>query len=60
MNRLVVGDPMDPETVVGPVIDKGSADRIESWIEEGKKRSRVDYANTCCRKAVPSVLKSAA
>lgn len=29
-----VGDPADPETVVGPVIDDASADRITSWIEE--------------------------
>jgi len=31
---LKVGDPMDPGTVVGPLIDKGAADRVESWIEE--------------------------
>jgi glyceraldehyde-3-phosphate dehydrogenase (NADP+) len=33
---LKVGDPMDPKTVVGPLIDKGSADRVKSWIEEAK------------------------
>jgi hypothetical protein len=30
---------------------------IETWNESGKKRSRVDYRNTCYRKAVPSLLK---
>jgi hypothetical protein len=30
---------------------------IETWIEAGKKRSRVDYRNTCYRKAVPNLLK---
>jgi len=33
---LAVGDPADPETVVGPLIDSKSADRIESWIAEAK------------------------
>jgi acyl-CoA reductase-like NAD-dependent aldehyde dehydrogenase len=28
------GDPSNAETVVGPLIDKTAADRIESWIEE--------------------------
>lgn len=33
---LKVGDPMDPKTVVGPLIDKASADRVKEWIEEAK------------------------
>jgi glyceraldehyde-3-phosphate dehydrogenase (NADP+) len=28
------GDPTNPETIVGPLIDKSAADRIESWIKE--------------------------
>jgi glyceraldehyde-3-phosphate dehydrogenase (NADP+) len=35
VKRLKVGDPLDPETDVGPVIDDASAERIQSWIEEG-------------------------
>ncbi len=31
---LPVGNPLDPATVVGPVIDKAAGDRIESWTEE--------------------------
>ncbi|HTO73799.1 MAG TPA: aldehyde dehydrogenase family protein [Gemmatimonadales bacterium] len=31
---LAVGNPLDPATVVGPVIDQAAADRIESWIDE--------------------------
>lgn len=31
---LQVGNPLDPATVVGPVIDSAAADRIESWTEE--------------------------
>jgi acyl-CoA reductase-like NAD-dependent aldehyde dehydrogenase len=34
--QLKVGDPRDPATVVGPVIDAGAADRLMSWIAEAK------------------------
>src|SRR2546428_2532502 len=34
--KLKVGDPKDPATVVGPVIDAANADRILSWISEAK------------------------
>jgi len=34
--RLKTGDPTDPATVVGPVIDKASAERIQSWIAEAR------------------------
>jgi hypothetical protein len=30
---------------------------IETWNDGGKKRSRVDYKNTCYRKAAPSLIK---
>lgn len=31
---LACGDPLDPKTVVGPMIDSGAADRVESWTSE--------------------------
>lgn len=31
---LPCGDPMDPKTVVGPMIDLGAAERVESWTTE--------------------------
>lgn len=34
--KLKAGDPKDPATVVGPVIDAGNADRILSWLAEAK------------------------
>jgi acyl-CoA reductase-like NAD-dependent aldehyde dehydrogenase len=34
VKRLKVGDPLDPKTDVGPVIDDASAERVQSWIEE--------------------------
>ncbi len=38
---LVVGDPADPATDVGPVIDDEAAERIRSFIESGKRESRL-------------------
>jgi glyceraldehyde-3-phosphate dehydrogenase (NADP+) len=34
---LAVGDPMDESTVVGPVIDDRSAERIAAWVDEAVK-----------------------
>jgi acyl-CoA reductase-like NAD-dependent aldehyde dehydrogenase len=34
VEALKVGDPADPETDVGPVIDEGNKERIAAWIEE--------------------------
>ena len=33
---LVVGDPLDEATDVGPLIDSGSRDRVLEWIEEAR------------------------
>ncbi len=32
--KLRVGDPLDPETDVGPLISSGDRDRVKEWIEE--------------------------
>src|SRR5436190_11275689 len=37
VEALVVGDPADEETDVGPVIDEGAKERILEWIEETRK-----------------------
>jgi len=36
--QLPVGDPADPKTVVGPMIDQAAADRVESWVKEAVSR----------------------
>jgi acyl-CoA reductase-like NAD-dependent aldehyde dehydrogenase len=36
VEALVVGDPADEETDVGPVIDRGAKERILEWIEEAR------------------------
>lgn len=33
-NALTVGDPLREETDVGPMIDRGAAERAETWLEE--------------------------
>ncbi|MGK5083552.1 aldehyde dehydrogenase family protein [Bdellovibrionota bacterium FG-1] len=35
--KTAVGDPTKKETIVGPVIDSGAADRIMNWIGEAQK-----------------------
>ncbi|WP_433547089.1 aldehyde dehydrogenase family protein [Streptomyces sp. CA-294286] len=37
MGHLRVGDPADPDTVVGPLISAAHRDRVESYIELGRK-----------------------
>jgi glyceraldehyde-3-phosphate dehydrogenase (NADP+) len=32
--ELKVGDPLDDDTDVGPLIDSGNADRVEAWLKE--------------------------
>jgi acyl-CoA reductase-like NAD-dependent aldehyde dehydrogenase len=34
VQRMKVGDPVDPDTDVGPLIDEHAARRIEQWVEE--------------------------
>ena len=34
VNKLKTGDPMDPDTDVGPVIDHESLERIAAWVDE--------------------------
>lgn len=54
---LKVGDPLDPSTDVGPMIDEGEAERIENWVGEavrggaqvltgGRRLSGASYAPT--------------
>lgn len=36
VGRLKAGDPMDPETDIGPMISEAEARRAEEWVEEAK------------------------
>jgi succinate-semialdehyde dehydrogenase/glutarate-semialdehyde dehydrogenase len=38
VRALPYGDPMDPNTVVGPVISEADAQRIEQWVDEAVRR----------------------
>ena len=57
VNELKAGDPLDPSTDLGPMIDEGEADRVDSWIKEavaaggrvlagGRRLDRSMYAPT--------------
>jgi acyl-CoA reductase-like NAD-dependent aldehyde dehydrogenase len=37
VKALKVGDPLDDQTDVGPVIDRGAAERVEAWVEEARQ-----------------------
>jgi RHH-type proline utilization regulon transcriptional repressor/proline dehydrogenase/delta 1-pyrroline-5-carboxylate dehydrogenase len=41
---LLVGDPMEPATDMGPVIDEEAAQKIRSYIELGKQEGRLEVA----------------
>jgi glyceraldehyde-3-phosphate dehydrogenase (NADP+) len=36
VSRLAIGDPMDEDTIVGPLIDLAAAERVMEWIAEAK------------------------
>ncbi len=37
VKALKVGDPLNDQTDIGPVIDRGAADRVEDWLEEARQ-----------------------
>jgi RHH-type proline utilization regulon transcriptional repressor/proline dehydrogenase/delta 1-pyrroline-5-carboxylate dehydrogenase len=44
--ELAVGDPLDPATNIGPVIDSDARDRLESWIASMDARGALRYRGT--------------
>ena len=60
---LKMGDPLDEETFIGPLITQGDAERVESWVDEavavgarvlvGGKRDGVFYAPTLLENVDP-------
>ena len=37
--NLKYGDPFDPETIVGPMINSSEAERVETWVNEAEKNN---------------------
>lgn len=37
VRKLILGDPLDPRTDVGPVINEAAAKRIEGWLKEAQR-----------------------
>jgi len=42
--RAKVGNPRDPEVMVGPMIDQGNLERVLTWVEEARNAG----ARVCC------------
>jgi len=36
VSKIVVGDPLDDQTIIGPMISENEAIRVESWVNEAK------------------------
>ncbi len=43
-NVIKYGNPLENDTIVGPLIDKTAADRVESWINEALQNGATLYA----------------
>lgn len=39
--QAVLGDPLDPETMIGPIASKGEFDKVMRYVEEGRKTARL-------------------
>jgi acyl-CoA reductase-like NAD-dependent aldehyde dehydrogenase len=65
VEKLQNGDPMDPETDVGPLIDPAALDRISAWVDEavqlgaevltGAKREDPFYLPTVLARTTPEM-----
>ena len=41
---LVIGDPLDPATDIGPVIDGAAAEKIRRYVEIGRREGKLELA----------------
>ncbi len=56
-----VGDPKDPATVVGPLIDEAAAQRIEGWLSEAKAGgASVEGGTRAGNRLEPAIVEGAA
>ena len=39
--EAVLGDPLDPKTMIGPIVSRGEYDKILGYIEDGKKTAKL-------------------
>lgn len=60
--RLVMGDPLDESTTLGPLISEDDAKRVESWIEDAARRgARVEFGGRRRARFIePTLLSGAA
>ncbi len=45
-SRLVVGDPLDPQTDVGPMIAESEVIRVHEWVEEALQAGAIDLTGS--------------
>jgi len=56
--KLVVGDPLDPQTQVGPLISPANVDRVETWVQQAVDQGAralcggARLSNTCYKPTV--------
>jgi RHH-type proline utilization regulon transcriptional repressor/proline dehydrogenase/delta 1-pyrroline-5-carboxylate dehydrogenase len=53
-DELIVGDPRDPATHVGPVIDAGAKDSLNRWIAMMERQKRVRFRWDASRRLPPA------
>ena len=39
--KVILGDPLDPASTMGPLVDRAHADRVMSYVENGKRSARL-------------------
>lgn len=52
--KIVIGDPRDPATTMGPLISKAQYDKVVSYLELGKKETKLVFGGRHGPELVPS------
>ena len=55
VSGLVLGDPLDPATSMGPVISQAQFDRVTSYVEAGKRDAKLLFGGRYGAEVVPSM-----
>ena len=50
---IVLGDPLDPRTTMGPIVSEGQYDSVTNYLEVGKKEAELDFGGRHGADVVP-------